>query len=88
MKLKLVLKIENLFKAKDFEDKKTGEVTNGKWKIQTFDHVETAQGKQMKLIDISIPQELYEVFKTKVGQEVEMLVGTYISNNKVGFYAL
>ena len=88
MELLLKLKVENLFKAKDFTDKKSGELTKGKWKIQTFDNIETEQGTQMKLIDISIPEETYQKIKDKKGQEVTLSVGTYVSNNRVGFYGL
>ncbi len=88
MELLLKVKIENLFKAKDFTDKKSGELTKGKWKIQTFDNIETDQGTQMKLIDISIPESIYQRVKDKKNQEVTLSVGTYISNNRVGFYGL
>lgn len=88
MELLLKVKVENLFKAKDFTDKKSGEVQKGKWKIQTFDNIETDQGTQMKLVDISIPEETYQKIKDKKGQEVTLTVGTYVSNNRVGFYGL
>lgn len=86
--MSLKLKIENLFKAKDFTDKKTGEVSKGKWKIQTFETIETAEGEQMKLVDISISEQVHQKIKDMIGKEVVIPVGTYISNNRVGFYAL
>jgi len=88
MELIAKVKIENLFKAKDFIDKKSGETTTGKWKIQTFDSIETEEGMQMKLMDISIPDKLAEQLKEKIGQTVNIPVGTFINNNKVGFYGL
>jgi len=88
MELLAKVKLENLFKAKNFTDKKSGEVTEGKWKVQTFDNLETEQGTQMKLIDISIPVELAERLKDKIGQVVTIPVGTFVSNNRVGFYGL
>lgn len=88
MELIAKVKIENLFKAKDFTDKDTGNVQAGKWKIQSFENVETAEGIQMKLFDISIPDELAKTLKDKVGQIVNISVGTFISGNKVGFYGL
>ena len=88
MELLAKIKIENLYKSKDFEDKKTGVVTPGKWKIQTFDEVEGDQGIQMKLLDISIPDELAKSLEGKVGQVVSVPVATYISNNRVGFYGI
>ena len=88
MELLAKVKIENLFKAKDFIDKKSGETTTGKWKIQTFDNIDTEQGMQMKLVDISIPDEQAEKLKNKIGETVSIPVGTFINNNRIGFYGL
>jgi hypothetical protein len=43
---------------------------------------------QMRLVDISIPDELAGKLKDKIGQVVDIPVGTFISKNKVGFYGL
>lgn len=88
MELLAKVKIENLFKAKDFKDKKSGEITTGKWKIQTFDSIQTDDGVQMKLMDISISDALASQFKNKIGETVTLSVGTYVNNGKVGFYGL
>ncbi len=88
MKLLAEIKIDNLYKAKDFVDKKTGETTEGKWKIQTFQKVESEQGEQMKLIDISIPDELAKSLEKKQGEVVTIPVATYVSNGRVGFYGI
>jgi len=88
MELLLKAKIENLFKAKDFTDKKSGEITAGKWKMQTFDHIETESGTQMKLIDISIPESEISKYQEKVGQTVSIPVGTYVQNGRVGYFGL
>jgi len=88
MKLLAEIKIDNLYKAKDFVDKKTGETTEGKWKIQTFQKVESEQGEQMKLIDISIPDELAISLEKKKGEVVTIPVATYVSNGRVGFYGI
>lgn len=88
MKLLLELKIENIFKAKDFTDKKSGEVKVGKWKIQGFDNVETENGIQMKLVDVSVPDEVAFKLKEQVGETVSIHVGAYSNNGKVGYYGL
>lgn len=88
MELLAKVKIENMFKAKDFIDKKSGETVPAKWKIQTFDNIETENGMQMKLVDISIPDELAERYKNKIGETVSIPVGTFINNNRVGLYGL
>jgi len=88
MELIAKLKIENLYKSKDFKDSTSGEVTPGKWKVQSFQTIESEEGNQMKLIDISIPDELGEQYRNKVGEVVNIPVGTYITNGRVGFYGL
>jgi len=54
----------------------------------SIDEIDTAQGKQMKLIDISIPEKLAVTFKDKIKQDVVLKVGTYVSNGRVGYYGL
>ncbi len=88
MELLAKVKIENMFKSKDFTDKKSGEVKVGKWKIQVFDNIETENGLQMKLVDISVPDKVGEILKNKIGETVSIPVGTYINNNRVGLYGL
>lgn len=88
MELLAKVKIENLFKSKDFKDKATGETKTGKWKIQTFDTIKSEEGEQMKLVDISITDSFYETIKDKKGQIVSIPVGTFVNNSKVGFYGL
>jgi len=87
-KLTLELKIENVFKAKDFTDKKSGEVKVGKYKIQAFDNIETENGMQMKLIDVSVPDEIGIKLKEQIGKVVSINVGTYVNNGRVGFYGV
>lgn len=88
MELIAKLKIENLYKSKDFKDSKTGDVTAGKWKVQSFQTIESDEGNQMKLIDISVPEEQALKLKSKLGEIVSIPVGTYVNNGKVGFYGL
>jgi hypothetical protein len=42
----------------------------------------------MKLVDISIPDELADRLKSKVGETVSVPVGTFINNNRIGYYGL
>jgi len=88
MELIAKIKIDNIYKSKDFKDKKSGEVTPGKWKIQTFEKFESEEGEQMKLLDISIPQETYELIKNKTGEVANIRIGTFVSNGKVGYYGI
>ena len=87
-KLILEVKVENIFKAKDYTDKKSGEVKIGKWKVQTFDKVQTEHGEQIKLVDVSVPEEVALRLREQVGKVVSIEVGTFINNNRVGYYGL
>ncbi len=88
MILQLELKIENFFKAKDYTDSQTQIVTPSKWKIQTFDNIETENGEQMQLINISIPDEKYYELKDSVGKTVKIPVKTFVNKGRVGFYGI
>lgn len=90
MELLIKAKIDNLFKDKTFTSKETGETKVGKWKIQTFQEIETQEGKQLKLESISITDEMYEKLKTKIGEVVTIPVKTFTSVKgvKVGFYGI
>ncbi len=88
MELLAKLKLDNIYKAKDFLDRKSGETTTGKWKIQTFQKVDGEEGEQMKLVDISIPDEIAKSLKDKVGQTVTIPVATFVNNNRVGYYGI
>lgn len=88
MELFARLKVDNIYKSKDYTDKKSGEVTAGKWKVQTFEEVKTEEGVQKKLLDISIPEELARDLNKKIGQTVEIPVATFINGKKVGYYGI
>jgi len=87
MEILAKLKIDNVYKAKDFTSKE-GEVKPGKWKLQTMEKVETEQGVQMKLFDISVPDEVAERYKNKIGETVTIPVATYVNNGRVGYYGI
>lgn len=88
MKLTLEMIITNIYKAKDFTDKKTGEVTKGKWKIQTMDKIDTEDGQQMKIYDISFPIEKLQQYKNMIGKSINLPVSTYVANGRVGYYGI
>jgi len=88
MKLFLELEVQNIYKSKDFTDKKSGEVTKGKWKIQTFDKIESEDGKQLKMYDISLPDDKVDEYKQSLGKTIKLPVSTYVSNGRVGFYSI
>jgi len=87
MEILAKFKIDNVFKAKDFTSKE-GEVKSGKWKLQTMEQIETEQGMQMKLFDISVPEEVGLKYKDKIGETVTIPVSTYVNNGRVGYYGI
>jgi len=42
----------------------------------------------MKLVDISIPDELAKSLEKKIGETVTIPVATFINNNRVGYYGI
>lgn len=76
MKLLLQAQLLNIFKSNDFTDKKSGEVSKGKTKLQLLlkRDMKDSSVKQ-ELLDISIPNEKLNLYKDKVGKEVSVDVG-------------
>lgn len=88
-RLILEFKVENIFKANDFE--KEGQETKvGKWKLQGFNEMETQHGKQLKLFDVSIPDSFYPKYKEQVGKIVSVPVAVWVDNKtgKHGFFGV
>ena len=79
--LTLKAKLIGIFKANDFKNTETGEVTIGKTKLQLLT-TRTMQDSSQKqeLIDISLPNEKVALYKNKVGQEVSVDVGLIAKN--------
>ena len=75
----LVLKAElmGIYKANDFTDKKTGDKTIGKTKLQLLSkQIMKDDSTKMILLDISIPHHKVNLFtKDKIGKQVEVDVG-------------
>lgn len=88
MKLNLNLTIQNIFKAKDFKDSTSGEITPAKWKIQAFDNVPTENGEQMQVVNISITDEKYYELKDSIGKTVDLAVRTFVNKGRVGYYGI
>lgn len=91
MELLAKLKVENIYLAKDYKDPKTQEViTEGKWRLQTFERTEGEQGMQMKLIDISMPEEEAKKLQNKIGETVTIKIKPFVfkGTNKVGYYGI
>ena len=84
--LKMTAKLIGIYKANDFKDKNSGEVTTGKTKLQ-LQTTRTMQdgSSKVELLDISIPHEKVDQYKNKVGSMVEVQVGVI---GKVNYYGI
>ncbi len=81
-------KLLHIFTSADYTDKETGETTPGKVKLQLLAQTTLKNGQiQNRLLDVSIPNENYDLYKNKVGSVVEVPVGM-ISKSKVTFYGI
>ena len=84
--LLLKAKLIGMFKSNDFTDKDTGKTTIGKTKLQ-LQTTRTMQDESTKveILDISIPDDKVSMYKSKVGQSVEVSVGVI---GKVNYYGI
>jgi len=81
-------KLLHIFTSADYTNKETGETTQGKVKLQLLAQTTLKNGEvRNELIDISIPKDDYEKYKSKVGTTVEVPVGI-IAKGKVTYYGI
>jgi len=82
----LKAKLLNIYKSSDFTNKDTGEVTQGKNKLQLLvvKHVHNGNYKN-ELLDISIPEDKVSEYIGKENEEVEVEVAYF---GKVSFYGI
>lgn len=82
----LKAKLLNIYKSSDFTNKDTGEVTQGKNKLQLLvvKHVQNGNYKN-ELLDISIPEDKVSEYIGKENEEVEVEVAYF---GKVSFYGI
>lgn len=89
MELYLKARLENVFRTKDFMDKTTGQIaTKGKYQLQFIEEVEGAEGVQLVIHKVSIPDSLAMTYLDKRGQDVEIKVKPLVNGGKVSFYGV
>lgn len=88
MELSIKAKLENVFKAKNFTDSKSGEVTEGKWQLNFIELVEGEEGSQMVMHKVSIPEEKAQQYKDKIGNTISVPVKAFVNKGKLGFYGV
>ena len=82
MDLIIKARLHNLFRAKDFNDKKR------KWQLQFLDEQESGDGVQLVVHKVSIPDTMLHQFTNKTGEEVEVKVRPMVRGNQVIFYGV
>lgn len=89
MELILKAKLHNVFKAKDYADAETGQIkTKGKWQMQFIEEVESAEGVQLVVHKISVPEINVLAYQGLVGEVIEIPVKTFVNKGKVGYYGI
>ena len=89
MELYLKGTLQNVFRNKDFKDKTTGQIASkGKYQLQFMEEVESAEGVQLVIHKVSVPDLLAMNFIGKVGEEVELKVKSIVNGGKVSFYGV
>ncbi len=89
MELILKAQLENVFKAKDFTNKESGEVqTKGKWQLQFMEKVESEDGYQMVIHKVSVPTEKIAEYRARIGEEIEVPVKVFAQKGKVIYYGV
>ena len=83
----LKAKLLHIYTSADYKNDK-GEIIAGKVKLQLLAQTTLRNGEvKNELIDISIPKDDYEKYKSKIGSTVEVPIGI-IAKGKVTYYGI
>lgn len=86
MKIIIEGQLLSIYKSNDFKDKETGDVTQGKHKLQLLVESELQNGSvKNDMQDISIPDARVKEFETQVGQKIQVKCDV-VSKSQVSFY--
>lgn len=89
MELYLKGKLQNVFRNKDFMDKSTGLISSkGKYQLQFMEEEQGAEGFQLVIHKVSIPDGLAMGYMKQIGEEVEIKVKTMVNAGKVIYYGV
>lgn len=76
----------SLYKTPDFKDRESGEVSEGKHKLQILVDSELSNGSvKQEMQDISIPDDRLKEFESQVGKKVHVKCH-YVAKSQVSFY--
>ena len=75
-----------LYKNNDFKDKQTGEVSQGKYKLELVIDNELANGSiRHDMLDITIPDNRVKEYEAQIGKKVQVKCDV-ISKGQISFY--
>ncbi|MCX6074929.1 MAG: hypothetical protein NTY39_11455 [Campylobacterales bacterium] len=76
----------SIYKNNDFKDKETGEVSQGKHKLQLLVETELQNGSvKNEMQDISIPDIRVKEYEPQIGKKVQVKCDV-VSKSQVSFY--
>ena len=71
----------------EFKDKKTGEVTPARFRVQLMGHTLTQQGEQKaELVNLTVPDAT--AYKGLLGRMVRVPVGVFVTGGQAQYYAI
>lgn len=86
MKVIIEGQLLSVYKNNDFKNKETGDVTEGKHKLQLLIETELQNGSvKNDMQDITIPDSKVKEFETQIGQRVQVKCEV-LSKSQVSFY--
>jgi hypothetical protein len=78
----------NIFKTADFTNKETGEVKEGKTKLQLMcQSILNNNERKNELFDITIPNERIADYENKIGEQVNVKC-SFFTNSPITFFGI
>ncbi len=78
----------NIFKTADFINKETGEVKEGKVKLQLMcQSILNNNERKNELFDITVPNEKISEFENKIGEQVDVKC-SFFTNGNITFFGI
>jgi hypothetical protein len=78
----------NIFKTADFTNKETGEVKEGKVKLQLMcQSILNNNERKNELFDITVPNEKISDYENKIGEQVDVKC-SFFTNGNITFFGI
>ena len=77
----------NVLSVPEFKDKKTGEITPARFRVQLMGHTLTQQGEQkVELVNLTVANG--DTYKALQGRNVRIPVGVFVTGGQAQFFAI